>query len=137
MLIKAAQKSQLLMFLLTSCSKNWNKILEKCLWRTSVRSCLVNLRVIGLHFCQTGPTNMNSFKGFAKTISFHFYIFESYVRYCKFYWLNQSFLKRQTSGTSSDNEWQRVTTNNNEWQKWQWVQYNEWQRVITSDNKWQ
>ena len=32
-----------------------------------------------------------------------------------------SFIKRQTSGTSSDNEWQRVvqrvTTNDNEWQR--------------------
>ena len=58
-----------------------------------------------------------------------------------------SFIKRQTSGTSSDNEWQRVvqrvTTNDNEWQRV--VQQvtksdNEWQqvlqRVITSDNLW-
>ena len=55
-----------------------------------------------------------------------------------------SFMKKQTSGTSSDNEgqqvttsgttsdneWQRVTTNSNKW-------YNEWQRVTTNDNKWQ
>ena len=49
-----------------------------------------------------------------------------------------SFIKRQTSGTSSDNEWQRVTTSgttsDNEW-------YNEWQRMTTSgttsDNEWQ
>ena len=42
-----------------------------------------------------------------------------------------------TSGTTSDNEWKRVTTNDNEW-------YNEWQRVIassttsrtTSENEW-
>ena len=37
-----------------------------------------------------------------------------------------------TSGTTSDNEWQLVTTNDNEW-------YNEWQRVTrsgtTSDNE--
>ena len=47
----------------------------------------------------------------------------------------RSFIKRQTSGTSSDNEWkrvvQRVTTNDNEW-------YNERQRVVqqvtTNDN---
>ena len=36
--------------------------------------------------------------------------------------------------TTSDNEWQRVTTsgktNDNEW-------YNEWQRMATSDNEWQ
>ena len=56
----------------------------------------------------------------------------------------RSFIKRQTSdtssdsewqqvttsGTTSDNEWQRVTTNDNEW-------YNEWQRETTSDNTWQ
>ena len=28
------------------------KLKQKCLWGTSVRSCLVNLKVIGLHFCQ-------------------------------------------------------------------------------------
>ena len=47
------------------------------------------------------------------------------------------FIKRQTSGTSSDNEWynewvrvvQRVTTSDNKW-------YNEWQRMTTSDNEW-
>ena len=39
-------------------------------------------------------------------------------------------MKRQTSGTSSDNEWQRVTLNDNEW-------YNEWQQVTTNDNEWQ
>ena len=45
-----------------------------------------------------------------------------------------SFIKRQTSGTSSDNEWQRITTSDNEW-------YNEWKRVVqrvtSSDNEWQ
>ena len=40
-----------------------------------------------------------------------------------------SFIKRQTS-TSSDNEWQRMTTSDNEW-------YNEWQRMTTSDSEWQ
>ena len=44
-----------------------------------------------------------------------------------------SFIKRQTSGTSSDNEWQRVVqrviTNDSAW-------YNEWQRMTTSDNEW-
>ena len=38
-----------------------------------------------------------------------------------------------TSGTTSDNEWQRVTTDDNKW-------YSEWQRVTTSgttsDNEW-
>ena len=49
-----------------------------------------------------------------------------------------------TSGTTSDNEWQRVvqrvTTNDNEWQ--QMVQRvakneNEWQRVTTNGIEWQ
>ena len=44
-----------------------------------------------------------------------------------------SFIKKQMSGTSSDNEWERVTTSgttsDNEW-------YNEWQRMTTSDNEW-
>ena len=52
------------------------------------------------------------------------------------------------SGTTSDNEWQRVTTigttSDNEWQRVtssgttsdsEW--YNEWQRMTTSDNQWQ
>ena len=58
-----------------------------------------------------------------------------------------SFINRQMSGTSSDNEWQRVTTSgttsDNEWQrmttsgttsdnKW----YNKWQRVTTVGIKW-
>ena len=47
---------------------------------------------------------------------------------------NKSFIKRQTSGTSSDNEWQRVvqrvTTHDNEWQRVV-------QRMTTSDNEWQ
>ena len=62
-----------------------------------------------------------------------------------------------TSGTTSDNEGQRVTTNGNEWERvtkigtsdneWQWVTTSgttggkEWQRVIqrvtTHDSKWQ
>ena len=74
-----------------------------------------------------------------------------------FYKIIGSFIKRQTSGTSSDNEWQRVTTSDttsdNEWQQAttkgkEW--YNEWQRVVqrmttsdserqrvtTNDNEW-
>ena len=43
----------------------------------------------------------------------------------------------RTSGTTGDNEWQRVTTNKNEWQRV--VQLvtsddNEWQRVVISAN---
>ena len=71
-----------------------------------------------------------------------------------------SFIKKQASGTTSDNEWynewkrvvQRVktndkwqrmatsgTTSDNEWQREttngnEW--YNEWQRMTTSDNEW-
>ena len=41
-----------------------------------------------------------------------------------------SFIKRQTSGTSSDNEWQRMTASDNKW-------YNEWLRVKMSDKEWQ
>ena len=63
-----------------------------------------------------------------------------------------SFIKRQTNGTLSSNEWQRVTTSratsDNEWQ--QVLErvitsgttndnkcYNEWQRVTMNDNEWQ
>ena len=72
--------------------------------------------------------------------------------------MSRSFIKIQTSGTWSGNDWQRVvqrvTTNDNEWynewqrmttsdSKWQWVTasenewYNEWQRVTTNGNDWQ
>ena len=53
------------------------------------------------------------------------------------YFLNEgSFIKRQTSGTSSDNQEQRMTTSDNEWQQVT-ASDNEWQWVITSDNEWQ
>ena len=57
--------------------------------------------------------------------------------------IKRSFIKRQTSGTSRDNERQRVVqrvkTNDNEWttndkechNEW----YNEWQQMATSDNE--
>ena len=61
------------------------------------------------------------------------------------------FIKRQTSGTSNDNdddewynEWQRKTTSDNEcyneWQpvvQWVTMSDNEWQWVIKNDNEWQ
>ena len=74
---------------------------------------------------------------FSFSVSSHFYITNM-----------GSFIKRQTSGTTSDNEWQRVvqrvTTNDNEWQwvvqqvpttdnKW----HREWQQVTTGDIEWQ
>ena len=51
-------------------------------------------------------------------------------------WYNE-WQRMITSGTTSDNEWNRVATNKDEW-------YNEWQRMITSgttsgkmsDNEW-
>ena len=46
----------------------------------------------------------------------------------------RSFIKRQTSGTSSDNEWQRMT-NDNEWQRMT-KSGNKWQEMKTSDNEW-
>ena len=59
----------------------------------------------------------------------------------------RSFIKRQMSGTSSDSEWQRMTTSgttsDNEWQWWQrLVQQvatndNEWQRMKMSEKEWQ
>ena len=66
--------------------------------------------------------------------------------------LKRSFIKRPTSGTSRDNEWQRIvqrmTTSDNDWyNKWQWVTTsgktsdNKWQQmvqqVITNDSEWQ
>ena len=56
---------------------------------------------------------------------------------------NGSFIKRQTSGTTSDNEWQRVeqrvATNDNEWQRvtTSTTSDNKWQRVTNNDNEWQ
>ena len=49
------------------------------------------------------------------------------------YFESRSFTERQMSGASSDNEWQRVTKNDNEWE-------NEWQRETKndmSDSEWQ
>ena len=43
------------------------------------------------------------------------------------------------SSTTSDNKWNQVITNDNEWYKeWQRVTSNdsEWQRVMTNDNEW-
>ena len=65
----------------------------------------------------------------------------SVICICQSLW---SFIKRQTSGTSSDNKWQRMTTNDtmsdSEWQRVITID-KEWQRVakssITSDNEWQ
>ena len=57
---------------------------------------------------------------------------------------NRSFIKRQTSGTSSDNEWQRlvqrVTMNGNDWQRMTTsgtTSYNKWQQMTMSDSEWQ
>ena len=48
-----------------------------------------------------------------------------------------SFIKRQMSGTSSDNKWQRVLTStitsDNEWNKWQRMTASD----TTNDNEWQ
>ena len=117
---------------------------------TSVRSCLVTLKVIGLQLCQAVPSNKNGSKCFAKTISFLFYLYEIYVQlflrntllqisliesifYKK---INEWYIEWQQVTTSDNewyNEWQRITTsdkNDNEW-------YNECQREVTSDRKWQ
>ena len=62
--------------------------------------------------------------------------------------LHGLFIKRQTSDTSSDNEWYNewlwMTTNDDEWHnEWQRVIQrettidNKWQRVTTNDNEWQ
>ena len=60
------------------------------------------------------------------------------------YEMIQSFIKRQTCGTSSNNKWQRVktsgtmsgTTRGNEWQRMT-KRDNKWQTVTTNDNEWQ
>ena len=94
---------------------------------------------------------MNCFKGFAKTIiSFLFYIYEFYVHVFLRNTLMQILLIESIFYKKTDQwyiEWQqvvqRVTMNNNEWQKWQWVVQRmsasdkEWQRVTTNDIKWQ
>ena len=46
------------------------------------------------------------------------------------YWKRGSFIKRPTSNTSIDNEWQQVTRSDNEW-------HSEWQRMTRSDKEWQ
>ena len=67
----------------------------------------------------------------------HFFCFCFNYKWYKKIIKQWSFVKRQTSGTSSDIEWQRVITNENEW-------YNEWQGVVqrvvssgtTNDKEW-
>ena len=41
-----------------------------------------------------------------------------------------------TSGTTRDNEWQRMTASGNEWQQVT-MDDNEWQQMTTNDNEWQ
>ena len=56
--------------------------------------------------------------------------------------LSRSFIKRQTSRTSSDNEWynkwHRIATSDNEWQRVEWKRVTtgdiEWREVTTSGN---
>ena len=100
---------------------------------TSVRSCLVTLKVIGLQLCQAVPSNKNGSKCFAKTISFLFYLYEIYVQLFLRNTLLQISLIESIFYKKINEwyiEWQQVTTSDNEW-------YNEWQRITTSDNKWQ
>ena len=89
---------------------------------------------------------MNCFKGFAKTISFLFYIFETHVHLFLRNTLLQVLLIESIFYKKTDwwyNEWQRVTTSDNEWQRITTIDkidnesYNECQRVSTSDNEWQ
>ena len=76
---------------------------------------------------------MNCFKGFAKTISFLFYIFEIYVQrflrntLLKILLIESIFFKKADEWYI---EWQRVTSSDNEW-------YNEWQQKTMSDSEWQ
>ena len=58
-------------------------------------------------------------------------------------WYNE-WQRMTTSGTTSDNEWQRVTTSgttsDNEWQRMTTsgtTSDNEWQPVTSNDEKWQ
>ena len=92
------------------------------------KELLSKLKVIGLQFCQAGPPNMNCFKGFAKTISFLFYIFEIYKFSILHFWnlctalrnmLLQILLIESIFYKKAD-EW-----------------YIDWQRVITSDKVFQ
>ena len=82
-----------------------------------------------------------SFQLSSKKIYYYYYYYMEDTK-------TRSFIKRQTSGTSSDNEWQWLTTSgttsDNEWQRVttsgttsnaEW--YNKWQRMATSDKEWQ
>ena len=74
---------------------------------------------------------MNCFKGFAKTTSFLFYIFEIYVQLFLRNKLLQILLIESIFLKKTDKwyiEWQQVTLSDNEW-------YKEWQQVTTRDNK--
>ena len=71
---------------------------------------------------------VNRFYTYLKIMSFQLGCKKTHYYYMKDT-KTRSFIKRQTSGKSSDNEWQRMTMNDNKW-------YNKWQQMATSDNKW-
>ena len=90
---------------------------------------------------------MNCFKGFAKTISFLFYIFEIYVQrflrntLLKILLIESIFFKKADEWYI---KWQRVTSSDNEWyNEWQQMTMSgtkndsEWQPETTKDNEWQ
>ena len=93
------------------------------------KELLSKLKVLGLQFCQAGPPNMNCFKGFAKTISFLFYIlkFTSFPFYI-FEIHVQLFLRNMLLQILLIESIFYKTAG--EW-------YTDWQRVITSDKVFQ
>ena len=71
-------------------------------------------------------------------------LFKRFMECFKKWMYEWPFIKRQTSGLSSDNEWQRMTASDNEWQgavqrvtTSGTTSENEWQQVTTNDSKWQ
>ena len=104
-----------------NCFRNWNK--RKTRYSFAARPLIFKLQKEVLEFddicvsCSSPKTELETnFLNLEKK-SFEIASF------------SRSFIKRQTSDTSSDNEWQRMTTSgtiiDNEW-------YNGWQRMTMS-----
>ena len=123
-----AQKIQLLCCFDKGFPKIKTKSLKSACQDVEYQELLSKLKVIGLQFCQAGPPNMNCFKGFAKTISFLFYIFEIY----KF-----SFLHFWNLCTALRNMLLQILLIESIFYKKADEWYIDWQRVITSDKVFQ
>ena len=127
-------------------SKNIWTILEKLshekknlnfdICKISLRKNLINLKPLTFFLMEHVELTEQLFGWCKMELNIFFYL-PNLIR-------SGSVIKRQTSGMSRDNEWQRMTTSGSKWQlvvqrmktngnEW----YNEWQRTTTVNIEWQ